>query len=101
MFHINKDVQSLSDEHLSKFVKEIFMRNLTSGDLTQDAALLHYLADRNDMPLGDFEKVCLAEFIWRGLTFDRAELIFEDWIPGADTYDYLSDATKRSVRERN
>lgn len=101
MFNMTSDVQSLSDAHLTQFVKEIFKRNITSGKITQDSALLHYLADRNEMPLGDFEKVCLAEFIWRGLQLNRADLIFDDWIPGSDTYDYLGDETKRSVRERN
>ncbi|MGX7199972.1 hypothetical protein ACWOEH_08960 [Enterococcus nangangensis] len=101
MFHYTAYVHELSNDTLQQFMREIFLRNLTNGQMGPDSAILNYLADKHNIPLGDFEKVCMAEFIWRGLTLDKSALDFPEHAPGSDTYDYLTDEDLLSVRERN
>lgn len=96
-------VKDCSDEQLTHFVEEIFTRNLTAGQWQKDSGILQFLADQEEISLGAFEKVCLAEFIWRNLTLDKTHLILpENWTPGSEATDYTTDPQKlMSVRERN
>lgn len=95
-------VKDFSDDTLSKLVEEIFQRTLSAGQLQKDSALLEFFAKEVDISLAAFEKVCLAEFIWRQLSLDKTHLALpKNWVPGSDTYDYLADFDQMSVRERN
>ncbi|WP_071130332.1 hypothetical protein [Enterococcus timonensis] len=96
-----EEIRNCSDEQLQQFVTEIFMRNLTSGQLAEDSKLLLFLANTTEVSLAAVEKICLQEFIWRNLVLDKSLLhLPENWQVGSAA-DYLDDVTALSVRERN